>query len=167
LTISEYVQEKSGLPFDPFSATVNRVDFTLDMQMTEPEVIQIINKLSAQILPRMEKLFFNDKTLYFQMKNKEKVVRIYGKFQEVLSRKNATPGEKECAKGELRIECSLQGFQLKSLIKRFALPDNSVLSVLNQDVSNKVLSEILQSLDFDEIQTNEKTPLESYLKFIR
>lgn len=154
--IGEYVEKKSGLPFDPFSATVSRVDFTLDIEMTEPAVIQIINKLSVQILPRMEKLFFNDKTIYFQMKNKEKVIRIYGKFQEVLSRKNATPGEKKCAEGKLRIECSLQGYQLKSLIKRFALPDNSVLSVLNQDVSIRVLSEILESLDFDEIQTNEK-----------
>jgi hypothetical protein len=155
--IGEYVEEKSGLPFNPFSATVSRVDFTLDIQLTEPEVIELIRKLSAQKLRRLRKIFFDDETICFETKNKEKIIRIYGKFLEVLSRKNSTLEEKECAKGKLRIECSLQGYQLKALIKRLALPDNSVLSVLNADVSNKVISEILESLNFEEIRTNEKT----------
>jgi hypothetical protein len=155
--IGEYVEEKSGLSFDPFSAIVSRVDFTVDIQLTEPEVIELIRKLSFQILPRMEKNLRNDKTLYFSTINEEKITRIYGKFQEVLSRKNSTLEEKECAKGKFRIECSLQGYQLKALIKRLALPDNSAVSVLNADVSNKVISEILESLNFEETRTNEKT----------
>ncbi len=155
--IGEYVQEKSGLPFDPFSAIASRVDFTLDKKMTESEAIQIINKLSFQKFGRLEKLFYNDKTLYFQTRKKEKVIRIYGKYQEVLSRKNATPEEKEYAKSKLRIECSLQGYQLTAMIKRLTLPDKSVLSVLNQDVSNKVLSEILERLNFEHLLTNKKS----------
>jgi II/X family phage/plasmid replication protein len=162
--IGEYVEEKSGLPFDPFSAIVSRVDFTLDIQLTEAEVIQIINKLSFQKLGSLEKLFYNGKTLYFQTKSKEKIIRIYGKYQEVLSRKNATPEEKEYAKGKLRIECSLKGKQLKAMIKRLALPDNSVLSVLNEDVSNKIISEILERLNFDEIRTNDYDLLEDLLE---
>jgi Phage replication protein CRI len=162
--IGDYIRAKSGLPFNPFSAIISRVDFTLDIQLTEAEVIQIINKLSFQKFGRLEKLFYNGQTLYFQTKNKEKIIRIYGKYQEVLSRKNATPEEIEYAKGKLRIECSLKGKQLKAMIKRLALPDNSAVSVLNEDVSNKILSEILELLNFDEIRTNDYDLLEDLLE---
>jgi hypothetical protein len=77
-TISEYVEATSGFRFDAKTATVSRVDFAKDFLLSEAAIFQLIKKLSDKILPRMDKLLYNDSTLYFKAKTRQ--IRIYGKF---------------------------------------------------------------------------------------
>jgi hypothetical protein len=161
--ISEYVEANSGLHFDAKTATVSRVDFAKDFPLSEAKVFQVIKKLSDKILPRMDKLLYNDSTLYFKAKTRQ--IRIYGKFREVLSRKYAKPEYIKIAKGILRFEhCLLKNYAVDLIVKELSLPDKTTHSLLTQDVSDFVMSKVLESLNFYELITSDKTNLESLLE---
>jgi len=161
--ISQYVETNSGLRFDAMTATVSRVDFTKDFYLSEAKVFQVIKKLSDKILPRMDKLLYNDSTLYFKAKTRQ--IRIYGKFREVLSRKYSKPENIKIAKGILRFEhCLLKNYAVDSIVKELSLPDKTTQSLLTQDVSDFVMSKVFEGLNFFELVTNDKTNLENLLE---
>jgi Phage replication protein CRI len=155
--LGKIVEEKSHLPFDPFSAIVSRVDFTKDIQLSKSEIVQIIKRLSVQNLSWAKKRLDEETTLYFKAKANNRQICIYDKFREVLSRKNAKPEEIKYAEGKLRIEFSLfKPSSINSLVKRLGLPDKTALSLLNEDVSNQVIYEVLESLNFEHLLVNKK-----------
>lgn len=157
--ISEYVEANSGLYFDAHTATISRVDFVRDFVLSEAQIFQVIKKLSDQILPRMDKLLYNDSTLYFKAKSRQ--IRIYGKFREVLSKKNVKPENIKTARGILRFEHSFfKSYSVNSIVENLSLPDKTTHSLLTQDVSNFVMSEVLESLHFFELLSNDKTNLD-------
>lgn len=159
--ISEYVQEKSGLPFDIPTATVNLVHFTYDIHLGESEVWKTVLKLSAKRLPPLQKNFYEDSTLYFTARGKTRQIRIYPKLQEVLSNRNATAEAIEMAKGVLRFEHSLlKPYSIDSFVKRHSLSDKTTLSLLNEDASDLAISEVLDNLNFYELLSNDKTRLD-------
>lgn len=161
--ISEYVEANSGLHFKAKTATVSRVDFAKDFPLSEARVFQLIKKLSDKVLPRMDKLLYNDSTLYFKAKTRQ--IRIYGKFREVLARKYAKPENIKTAKGILRFEhCLLKNYSIDSIVEKSSLPDKTTESLLTQDVSDFVMSEILENLNFYELLTNDKTNLDNLLE---
>lgn len=161
--ISQYVEATSRLHFDAKTATVSRVDFAKDFYLSEAKVFQVIKKLSDKILPRMDKLLYNDSTLYFKAKTRQ--IRIYGKFREVLSRKYSKPENIKIAKGILRFEhCLLKNYAVDSIVKELSLPDKTTHSLLIQDVSDFVMSKVFESLNFYELVTNDKTNLENLLE---
>lgn len=161
--ISEYVEANSGLRFDSKTATVSRVDFAKDFSLSEANVFQMIKKLSDKILPRMEKLLYNDSTLYFKAKTRQ--IRIYGKFREVLARKQAKPENIKAAKGILRCEHSyFKSYAIDSIAAKLSLPGKTTESLLTLDVSDFVMSEVLERLNFYELVTNDKTNLEKLLE---
>ncbi len=164
--VSEYVEANSGLHFDANTATVSRVDFAKDFPLSEADVFQLIKKLSDKILPRMDKLFYNDSTLYFKAKTRQ--IRIYGKFREVLARKYTKPENVKTARGILRFEhCLLRNYAIDSIVEKLSLPDKTTHSLLTQDVSDFVMSEVLESLNFNELLTNDKTNLENLLAYFQ
>ncbi len=162
--ISDIVEANSGQNFDSRTATVNRVDYAKDFSLSEAKVFQVIKKLSDKILPRMEKLLYNDSTLYFKAKSRQ--IRIYGKFREVLARRYAQPENIKIARGNLRFEHSyFKSYSIDSIVEKLSLPDKTTQSLLTQDVSDFVMSELLKSLNFDELLTNDRTTnLESLLE---
>lgn len=161
--ISAFVEANSGLRFDAKTAIVSRVDFTKDFVMSEANVFQLIKRLSDKILPRMDKLFYNDSTLYFKAKTKQ--IRIYGKFREVLSRKTVKPENVKTARGILRFEQSnFKSYAINSIVKNLSLFDKTTESLLTQEVSDLVMSEVLESLNFDELLMNDKTNMQNLLE---
>ena len=161
--ISQYVEATSGLHFDVKTATVSRIDFAKDFYLSEAKVFQVIKKLSDKILPRMDKLLYNDSTLYFKAKTRQ--IRIYGKFREVLSRKYSKPENIKIAKGILRFEHSyFKSYAVDSIVKELSLPDKTAQSLLTQDVSDFVMFNVLKSLNFFQLVTNDKTNLENLLE---
>ena len=48
--IAEFVEERTGLDFDPFTATVSRVDYAIDIQLGEPVAYEAIKRLSQMKL---------------------------------------------------------------------------------------------------------------------
>ena len=160
--IGKYVESKSSLDFDPFSARVWRVDFTKDFLFSESRISELIYKLSKKNLSRMDKLFYNDSTLYFKAKTKE--IRIYPKYREVLSDKTNPAEAFEMAKGKLRFEVKLQKYSLNQFVKKNCLPDKTADILLRNKVSNSVISEGLEKVDFCHILTNEKTTLDILLE---
>lgn len=163
--MSEYTQAKSGLPFDSATATVSLVHFANDFLLSEFNVLPTIYRLSEKTLRNMDKLFYNDSTLYFKSKGRSREIRIYGKFKEVVSRKNSNSEEIEKARGVLRFEhCLLKSYAIDSIVNKLSLPDKTTKSLLNEAVSNFAISEALESLNFYELLSSDKTNLEILLE---
>ena len=163
--IGEYIEAECGLPFDVPTATVSLVHFAKDICLTESDVWKAIGKLSAKKLPRMKKNFYEDSTLYFTTKARTKQIRIYPKLQEVLDKQKTALEAVEMAKGVLRFEyCLLKRYSINSLVKKLSLPDKTTESLLTQDVSDFVMSQLLESLNFNELLTNNKTNLDNLLE---
>ncbi|HEX8288070.1 MAG TPA: phage/plasmid replication protein [Pyrinomonadaceae bacterium] len=161
--IAEYVEANSGQHFDAKTAMVSRIDFAKDFPLSEAKVFQVIKKLSDKILPRMEKLLYNDSTLYFKAKSRQ--IRIYGKFREVLATKQVKAKNIKTAKGILRFEHSyFKSYAIDSIVEKLSLRNKTTQSLLTQDVSDFVMSEVLENLNFYELITNDKTNLENLLE---
>lgn len=65
----------------------------------------------------------------------------------------------------MRFEHSnFKSYAVNSIVKMLSLPDKSTESLLTQDVSDFVMSELLENLNFDELLTNDKTNLENLLE---
>lgn len=161
--MGKYAEVHSGLEFDIETARVATVHYAKDFELTESQVWRMIRKLSAKTLPRMDKLFYNDTTLYFKAKTSS--IRIYPKLQEVLARKNPNPEAVKLANNKLRIECCLtSNYAINSTVKKFGLTDRTSKSLINEKFSNSIIAEVLESLDFDTCLENEMTILDSLLE---
>lgn len=159
--IAEYVQEKSRLPFDADTATVSLIHYAYDVHLTEPGVWQTIEKLAKRKLKPLHKLFYNDTTIYFRPKSKSSLIRIYPKLQKVLSEKGATDEAIKYADGNLRFEsCFLKKPSIDAFIKKYGLPDNKAQTLLTEKVSDLVISELLERLNFFDLLSDDKTTLQ-------
>ena len=160
--MAEYAEEKSGLSFDAQTATIYLIHYATDIYLTEPDVWQMIEKLSKKRLKPLRKQFFEDSTIYFTPKSKAKQIRIYPKLQKTLSEKKATDEAVNYADGNLRFEsCLLKKFAIDALVKRLDLPDSKAQSLLTENVSDLVISELLESLNFFDLLTDDKTALQT------
>lgn len=159
--IGDYVEEKSGLTFDIPTATVSSIHFSYDVNLSQSEVLPMISRLSDRTMRYTDKLFYNDSTLYFQTKSKTRIVRIYSKLQEVLADKKATAEAINAATGVLRFEhCLLDSGIINSFVKKNNLPDKTVASLLNENVSMSAISEVFNELDFFEMLSDNRSNLE-------
>ncbi|MGC2238639.1 MAG: phage/plasmid replication protein [Pyrinomonadaceae bacterium] len=159
--MAEYSEEKSGLPFDAETATVSLIHYAMDIHLTEPGIWKMIEKLSKRKLKPLHKQFYNDTTIYFTLKSKAKQIRIYPKLQEVLSEKNATDEAISCADGKLRFEnCFREKTSIDALVKKLDLPDSKAQTLLTERVSDLVMSELLENLNFFELLNNDKSDLQ-------
>lgn len=163
--MAEYTEEISGLPFDAQTATVSLIHFAKDIQLTEPEVWKAIEKLSKKKLEPLRKNFYEDSTLYFTSKAKTSQIRIYPKFHAVLSEKGAPEQSKREARGKLRFEyCLLEKTSIDAIVKKLGLPDSKAQTLLTENVSDLVLSKLLEKLHFFELLSADKTNLEILLE---
>jgi hypothetical protein len=159
--MAEYAEEKSGLPFDAQTATVYLIHYAMDIQLTEPGVWKMVDKLSKRKLKPFHKLFYNDATIYFTPKSRAKQIRIYPKLQKVLSERNTTDEAISCAEGNLRFEsCLLEKSSIDSLVKRLDLSDRKARTLLTENVSDLVISELLENLNFFDLLTDDKSTLQ-------
>ncbi len=158
--MAEYTEGTSGLPFDVQTATTSLIHFANDIQLTEPGVWQMVEKLSKTQMKPLRKNFYEDSTLYFTSRAKTRQIRIYPKLQAVLDEKNATKQAIEEANGNLRFEyCLLKKSAIDSLVSRYGLPDNKAQNLLTENVSDRLTSELLERLNFFDLLSNNKTSL--------
>ncbi|NNE98004.1 MAG: hypothetical protein HKN25_03180 [Pyrinomonadaceae bacterium] len=163
--ITEYVESVTALPFNARQATVAMIHFAYDLHLSKADVLPIIHNLSSRTLKHLEKLFYNDSTLYFQNKKKSRIIRIYSKWLEVLSRKDATEEENNAAIGVLRVEvCLMKARTINAFVKKHSLPAKRSVNLIDQKISMCAILEILDELDFFELVTNEKSDLELLLE---
>jgi hypothetical protein len=82
-----------------------------------------------------------------------------------MSRKYSKPENIKKAKGILRFEHSFfKSYAVDSIVEKLSLSDKKTHSLLTQDVSDFVMSEVLESLNFYGLLTNDKPNLESLLE---
>lgn len=156
--IAEYVEERTGLDFDPLTAKVSRVDFAVDIQIGEPTVYETIKRLSRMKLRRLERRFYGDETVYFFSKSLE--IRIYPKLQEVYAKKGSRDAI-EAARGNLRFEyCLLNPYGISSHVNKLGLPDSTVRSLITKPVSDSIFSTLFREIDFPHLVTNDKSNIE-------
>lgn len=158
ILMAENAEKTSGLPFNWETATVSRIDYTFDVQFSdESEVWQMVEKLAKRSLKPLLNNFYEHATIYFTAKNKGRQVRIYPKLQEVLSWKNPPDEAISCAAAKLRFEDT---FKTKStidaLVKKYDLSNSKATTLLTENVSDLVITELLESLSFFELLTDEK-----------
>lgn len=156
--IAEFVEERTGLDFDPMTAKVSRVDFAIDIQLGEPVVYEAIKRLSRLKLKRLKKDVCEDMTVYFRNQSLE--IRIYPKLQEVYAN-NGSRDAIEAARGNLRFEyCLLNAYGIASHVKKLGLPDSTVQSLITKEVSDSIFSRLFNEIDFPNLITNNETNLE-------
>jgi len=160
--LSDFVSKRASLDFEATTAQVSRVDFAKDFQIGEGNMKQSISKLSNLKVARYTRLTINDKSVYFEtrgrQKNKEarrkeknRVLRTYSKFAEVINR-NGRPEEIKIAIGILRIESSFM--TLKSvtyLKKKLKLPSREAKVILKSEIADLVLDEAVNRLQLSTI----------------
>jgi hypothetical protein len=156
--ISEYVESKTGLEFDAFTARVVRIDYCRNLNLsTEPKVSKAFYKLTQKFL--LHKRVIEDSTLYYGTKSRAKEICIYSKFRDSL-KKCTKPGDIEKAKGILRFEMRYREiWAITSLVKKLKLKDSTAKTLLNENVSNQVMSKVLEDLNFANLLTNDETNL--------
>ncbi|MEQ1642054.1 MAG: phage/plasmid replication protein [Pyrinomonadaceae bacterium] len=160
--IADYVEERTGLDFDPMSAKVSRADFSIDIQLGEPNVYKAIERLSRLKIGGLKKRTYNDATIYFYNKSIE--IRIYSKLQEVYEKKGSREAI-EAARGNLRFEyCLLNAYGVSSHAKKFGLPDTTVRSLITKDVSDAIFSRLFSEIDFPNLVTDERSNLEKLIE---
>jgi hypothetical protein len=165
LKVAEYAEVESGLPFDAMTATVSLVHYAYDIHLLQSQVLPMISKLSDRTMKHLQKLLYDNSTLYFQTKDKSRLVRIYSKFLEVLAQKNAMDKAIQAAKGVLRFEHSFaKSGTINSFVERHSLPDKTALTLLNEDVSMLAILEVFDELNFFELLNNERSDLETLLE---
>jgi len=163
--MAEFAEEISGLPFEIETATVSLVHYTYDEHLTEPVVWQMVEKLAKRKLKSRLKNFVEDATIYFTGKGKAREDRIYPKMQEVLKNKNTTEEAIRYANGNLRFESSFnKKTAIDSLLKRYSLPNSLAHTILTEDISDLVIADLLKSLNFFELLTDDKTELQLLLE---
>lgn len=156
--LCDFVEARTGLPFDPETATVSLVHFARDFQLGEPEAFAAIDRLSRIRMKGLNKLVFNDTTIYFHNKSRE--IRIYPKLQEVNAKGRATPEAIDAARGNLRFEyCLLNKYGIDSHAKRLGLSDSKARNFLTEGVSVSIMSKLLKELDFPNMITNSESNL--------
>ncbi|HEX8289651.1 MAG TPA: phage/plasmid replication protein [Pyrinomonadaceae bacterium] len=159
--MAEYAEEKSGLPFDAETATVSLIHYAYDIHLTEPIVWKMIEKLAKRKLKPLRKQFYDDATIYFTPKSKAKQIRIYPKYQEILSDKKATDEAIHYANGNLRFEYAFrEKSSIDALVKKYGLPNSYAQTLLTEQVSDLVISELLNSLNFFDLLNDDKTALQ-------
>jgi len=158
--IADYAEKMSGLPFDAETAIVYLIHYTHDYPLTEPTVWEMIGKLAKRRFVGWHKRFEEDATLYFNRLSKTRRIRIYPKLQQILADADAMPEAIRYANGKLRFEdCYLKKPAIDSLVKRLSLPDNTARSLLTEDVSNFVISELLEMMNFRDLLNFQKSDL--------
>ncbi len=150
--LSEYVQNKSGIVFDAHAARVSRVDFTRDFQVGEHFVIPIIAKFARLKLSRYTRICFDDTSVYFKNKAKEKTKQflIYSKYHERLTNsKDKT--EQDAAKGLIRLEVSFRKSAINRLANSLKLPNHHANHILTRKTSEKVIQKAMTQLYFESL----------------
>ncbi|MBS1796792.1 MAG: hypothetical protein JSS81_23380 [Acidobacteria bacterium] len=150
--LSEYVEEKTGVPFDAHSARVTRVDFTRDFDVGENNVIPFIAQVSILDLQKYKKICFDNTSVYFRNAGKEltKQYKIYSKYHERLANSKDID-EQERAKGIVRLEVSFRKSGVNRLAESLGLQSHCAEHVLTKDVSDKVIERAMKVLEFEKI----------------
>lgn len=159
--IADYAEKMSGLPFKAETAGVYLIHYAYDSALTEAKVWEMVEKLSKRRFVAWRKRIEEDATIYFNRFSKTRRIRIYPKLQQVLADGNATTEAIHFANGKLRFEdCYLKKPSIDSLVERLGLPDNSAQNLLTEGVSNVVMSELLEMMNYYDLLNNEKSDLE-------
>ena len=163
--ISEYVTQKSGLPFDLETAVVNRVDYTKDFNVGEDQVIPIISSLAKKSIPRFDRIYFNDSTVYFKSRGKTQEIKIYSKFHETISNKSNGKDLLNLSRGLLRLEHSFSHRDsLKKLAKDLGYSERKAKYLLRSKVSELVLANDVKILDWSNYQLEADNSQLDYLQ---
>jgi hypothetical protein len=150
--ISEFMVDRTGLPFDAWNARVRRVDFTTDIFVSEEKIPSIIMRLDRVTLPKYDRIKVNDTTIKFRSRAKKSRVsqelEIYAKLQERIDR-NGTEQELENCVGRLRIERKyLTNQAVSRLAASVGLDSHSARNTLSRAVYDAVVIKTMDNIGY-------------------
>ncbi len=100
--VCDYVEQRTGIPFDPLTATVTEAHFAKDFFVGAERVIPILRTLSTRILPGYKRTRYDDTGIQFRRKQSSLVC--YSKHHEVMTKNPDNLDALQAANGILRIE---------------------------------------------------------------
>jgi hypothetical protein len=156
--IAGFVEDRTGLDFDPMTAKVSKVDFAIDIQLGEATAYEAIRRLSRMKLHSLDRQTNGDSTVYFRNSSRE--VKAYVKLADVYAKKGSRDAI-EAARGNLRFEYSLlNAYGIASHAKRLGLPDSTVGSLIRKEVSDVIFAKLFEEIDFPNLITDDKSNLQ-------
>jgi hypothetical protein len=143
-----YTEDLTGLPFEPKSLRIGRIDYTRDFHLRKgANLDSIIQAIFAKTLPRMTRRSIAN-TIYFEQgRPLARRITIYPKLAEVLSRPNPKSDVIEAANRKLRLEVRLERYGIQKLARKTG--GKSPFHLVNYDLSQSVIFEFMKLLDFE------------------
>jgi hypothetical protein len=161
-SLSEYVENNSGIIFDAHTERVTRVDYTKDFQVGENAVLPIIARFSKLKLPRYKRACFDETSVYFKNAGKERTKEylIYSKYHERLA-KTKNESEQEMAKGLIRLENSFRKRGVNALAKSLKLQMHTANYLLTKETAEMNIQRAMNKLNFEHLLTPVKANIEN------
>lgn len=159
--ISELVEVQSGFRFEAHNAPLCRVDFARDINVGESAIMQIIDNIGRVQIPRYNRIRYCDSGVEFVTKGRKpnKRIKVYHKLAEVIER-NGSNEEQQMAHGILRVEIQLRTSAINGLVEKLRLPNRQAQYVLTREVSDHVLKDALEKVQFNSIKLEAKQTIQ-------
>lgn len=148
--LSDNVLLRTGRSFDAFSALVCRVDFAANLRCEGPLSRPLIEHYSRVRIPNLIRTTVETGTVYFG--NKSRVIRIYDKLVEIISKNSNSPALIRKAEGIVRIEYYFpSSVAVARAVKRWGFADLSVRTVMSPECIDIAMIELTELLQLDKV----------------
>lgn len=162
--LSQFVELKTGIPFDAHNERTTRLDVTRDFILTESRVMGVLNELKNLVIPKYHCKPIDNKTVVFENKGRDKNKRIiiYSKYHDLIDKK-ASETEIERARGILRLEIEHKNNRaVSNLSGSLKIPYQYANRMITRETSEAVIEKAMKLLSLDSILNNQsKSKLET------
>lgn len=164
--LAEAIYKRTKIRFNALEANVNSVDFTRDIRVGSNLITPTLKRLETRQLPRYALVRY-DNGVKFEMRSR--TISIYSKYHEIYKqvKKGTIPQEYhvnalQAADGVLRIESRHTLESVRRLMNKGLYKTRRAKDVLTQELSEHVISEFLEKIQFDGARDNSisNTPLD-------
>lgn len=156
-TAAEAIYRATGIVFNPLTANVTEVHYSMDFHVGTEFVRPILDRLELRQLPRHNLIRYDHGV---EFKQKQSTTQIYAKFIQVMMeiKKGSILQEHhtdalDASEGVLRVEHRQALPAVERMQKRHGLT-RIAADVLTPDASHRIIAEALEKLHFEEAVNN-------------
>lgn len=157
---ADAIYRATGIVFNPLTANVTGVDYAMDFKVGAERIRPILDRLELRHLPGHKRIRHDHGVIY---KARQSSIQIYSKHTEV---------REQMEKGHLKPEFHLDALQASDGVLRVEYRQNSpavertqirqgltraASDVLTPDASHRIITGILDKLQFNDAVTNSET----------
>lgn len=160
---ADAIYRATGLVFNPLTANVTDVHYAMDIHVGAERIRPILDRLESRQLSRHTRLRLDHGV---EFKQKQSSIQIYAKYFEVkvqIEKGHILPKHQfdalQAADGILRVECRQHYAQIDRTQRKHGL-SRTALDVLTPDASHRIITDVLDKLQFTDAVNNAETDQE-------